>query len=112
TAFDYNLYYNNSRNQWYFNGSSVEVGAWKIAGFDNHGLTVDPEFTNASGTLSLPSDFSLRSNSPAIGAGINAGLATDYAGNRVHNPPSIGAYEYFISPPTDVRLNKWNKRHF
>jgi hypothetical protein len=39
-------------------------------------------------------DFHLRSNSPAIGAGVNVGLSTDKDGIDWNKPPSIGAYEY------------------
>ncbi len=105
-VFDYNLYYNNTLNLWSLNGSSVYFPAWKIAGFDTHSLTVDPKFTNASGALSLPSDFTLQPNSPAIGTGINVGLTTDYARNPEYNPPSIGAYEVFLHEPTGLRLNR------
>ena len=49
-------------------------------------------------------DYHLQAGSPAIGKGLSiTGLTTDYAGNAVKNPPSIGAYEYGSSPaPTAV----------
>jgi len=49
-------------------------------------ITQDPLFTSSS-------NFQLQSGSPAIGTGTNVGLSTDYAGNIIKNPPSIGAYE-------------------
>jgi uncharacterized repeat protein (TIGR02059 family) len=49
-------------------------------------ITEDPLFTSSS-------NFQLQSGSPAIGTGTNVGLSTDYAGNVIKNPPSIGAYE-------------------
>jgi hypothetical protein len=51
-------------------------------------LIVNPLFVSAG------SDFHLQAGSPAIHAGINVGLSTDYDGSAWYNPPSIGAYEY------------------
>jgi hypothetical protein len=47
----------------------------------------DPLFVSSS-------DFHLQSGSPAIGAGVDVGLLTDYDNRTVGNPPEIGAYEY------------------
>lgn len=46
-------------------------------------------------------DFSLQSNSPAINAGIDVGLTSDYLKHSIINIPDIGAYEYHSSstPP-------------
>lgn len=47
----------------------------------------NPNFVNSS-------DFRLQSGSPAIGKGLAVtGITTDFAGNPVKNPPSIGVYE-------------------
>jgi len=89
-----NLIYGPAGNPVYYNGASRAWGTWKGYGFDTAGVNKDPLFTNGSGTYSIPSDFHLQSTSPAIYAGVNVGLITDYAGNPVHNPPSIGAYNY------------------
>jgi hypothetical protein len=56
-------------------------------------VNANPLFINASGKYSLTSDFLLQHSSPALGAGINAGISTDYAGNPFKNPPNIGVYE-------------------
>lgn len=116
---DYNLYYLGNYNNWYLNGSSINWTEWQTAGFDTHGLNVNPQFTNGNGAIPastpwvlsypmpfnmIPSDFSLQPGSPAVWTGINVGLTTDYAGNPVHNPPSIGAYDLFIPPPPQPRL--------
>jgi hypothetical protein len=69
-------------------------------------VDANPLFTNGSGSFSLATDFTLQSGSPAIMAGLNVGLTTDYAGNAVPSVPDIGAYEYVapITPPTGLRL--------
>jgi peptide methionine sulfoxide reductase MsrB len=41
-------------------------------------------------------DFHLKSGSPAISAGINAGIQVDHDDKPFASPPSIGAYEYFL----------------
>ena len=55
-------------------------------------LYVDPLFVSSA-------DFHLKSSSPAIAAGINVGLSTDYEGKKYRTPPSIGAFEYNPLPP-------------
>ena len=47
-------------------------------------------------------DFHLQSNSPAINAGVNVGLTSDYSGNSIIGLPDIGAYEYggTVTPPS------------
>ena len=60
---------------------------------------------NKPGVVSLfvsTTNFNIQSNSPAINAGLDVGLTTDYAGNAVQNPPEIGAYEYASNPPSPV----------
>jgi len=119
TIVDYNLYYLCQWNSCFLNGSQIPLATWKAAGFDTHGLNVNPKFTNGNRAIPastpwvlsypvpfnmIPSDFTLTSASPAIWTGINVGLTTDYAGNPVHNPPSIGAYEYFLHPPKGLRI--------
>ncbi len=121
TIIDYNLYYLDQWNNWYLNNSQISLAAWQAAGFDTHGLNVNPQFTNENGAIPastpwvlsypmpfnmIPSDFSLQRSSPAVWTGINVGLKTDYAGNPVHNPPSMGAYEYFLPPPGEPRLER------
>jgi hypothetical protein len=82
----------------------------------------DPLFTNAAG-----GDFTLQATSPAIDAGADVGLTSDYQGTAVPQGagPDIGAYEYtvtigdsqfqigqtiseeiaFVIPPADVTLS-------
>jgi uncharacterized repeat protein (TIGR02059 family) len=43
-----------------------------------------------------PSDFHLQAGSPAIGKGLKiTDVTTDYDGNTLKDPPSIGAYEFY-----------------
>jgi parallel beta-helix repeat protein len=69
----------------------------------SHSVQSNPFFVSTS----IP-NFQLEAGSPAIYAGVNVGLTTDYARNSVHNPPSIGAYEYgeetVPGPPGNLRL--------
>jgi uncharacterized repeat protein (TIGR02059 family) len=71
-------------------GTSIyyNSGAPSITNLTNKGyITSDPSFVSST-------DFHLQSNSPAINAGVNVGLLTDFTGiNRVSNPPEIGVYE-------------------
>jgi hypothetical protein len=45
-------------------------------------------------TFTDASDYRLRSGSPAINAGVDVGLTTDYDGKAIKGLPDIGAYEY------------------
>ncbi|UUN28889.1 right-handed parallel beta-helix repeat-containing protein [Streptomyces sp. FIT100] len=58
---------------------------------DPAALTADPLFVSASPTT--PRDVRLSAGSPALGAGlpIGDGLTRDYFGNRIPNPPNLGA---------------------
>jgi hypothetical protein len=60
---------------------------------DTHSITDDPLFVNA-----VAGNFSLQAGSPAINAGTDVSLTTDYAGNTVPKGalPDIGAYEWFV----------------
>jgi hypothetical protein len=64
---------------------------------DAHSVASDPKFTNKSGTYSLATDFTLAYNSPAIKAGTNVGLTTDYRGRPVPATPDIGAMQHLYS---------------
>lgn len=44
-------------------------------------------------TYNTFSDYHLRSGSPAINAGVDVGLTTDYDGKKIVSKPDIGAYE-------------------
>ena len=99
--YNYNLYFP-SRGGAYWNNhdSSMPWRSWKALGYDANSLApADPHFFNAAG-----GDYTLNSSSPAKWAGANIGLKSDYSGKSVHNPPSIGAYEYISTPvPTKVQ---------
>jgi len=67
------------------------LASWNSAtGQDAHSSNADPKFTITG------SDFTLQPTSPAINAGTNVGLTTDYAGNPVPSGPlpDMGAYEF------------------
>lgn len=70
------------------NGITSQESESGILMFDNFENT-DPLMTNPAGL-----DFTLTSASPAINAGIDVGLTTDFAGNPIIGLPDIGAYEY------------------
>ncbi len=67
---------------------------WDSCTFDPHSVLDIPLFENSSGTFSEPGDFKLTATSPAIDAGIDVGLVTDFAGNPIVGMPDIGAYEF------------------
>ena len=94
-TFDHNIY---PGANWGFQigTNGMTFTTWKSNGYDTAGSsTSNPLFVNP--TPSAASDFMLQGTSPAKWAGVNLGLSVlthDYADNPVHNPPSIGAYEY------------------
>jgi parallel beta-helix repeat protein len=68
-TFDYNLYYGGTATPFTWNGVAYSIANYLAASRqDAHSIDADPLFTNPS-----TNDFSLRSNSPAIGAGVNLG---------------------------------------
>jgi len=64
----------------------------------NLGVSI-PYYVNSNNLTSSPLfasgvDFHLQAGSPAIGKGLSlSGITTDYSGNAVKSPPSIGAFE-------------------
>jgi hypothetical protein len=86
---DYNLYYNpnnNSSSEPLQMGSSAKTWAqWKAAGYDAHGLNVNPNVSAA---------YVLQSGSPAIGAGVNLSsiFTTDLTGAARTGAWDMGAY--------------------
>ncbi|MFZ2226154.1 MAG: choice-of-anchor Q domain-containing protein [Candidatus Moraniibacteriota bacterium] len=62
------------------------------------------QLTNPLFIDSISHDFTIQSTSPAIDAGTDVGLATDYAGNPIYGLPDIGAYEY--QPPYTMGSNQ------
>lgn len=77
-----NICYNNGTNGVYFEPGIIPTNYTSSPNY-----TSDPLFVS-------PTDFHLKRKSPAIGAGVNVGLATDKDGVKWNNSPSIGAYEY------------------
>ena len=67
------------------------------ASAESNSLSGDPRINDLNGY-----DFTLQSSSPAIDAGSDVGLATDYAGNPIYGAPDIGAYEY--QPPHNLAI--------
>lgn len=121
---DYNLYYPNAEQSGAFYYLNTHSGAisntnatftqWQAGHasygdiVDTHSLLIDPMFKNASGNFSVPSDFELATNSPAINAGTDVGLIEDFAGNPIVGTPDIGAYEFqgdIISPNSPTGLS-------
>ncbi|HFA49180.1 MAG TPA: T9SS type A sorting domain-containing protein, partial [Bacteroidetes bacterium] len=99
---DYNLFYPDSELLYFIpvaGTTGANLTTWQTYSypncvFDPNSNTGDPLFENASGTFSEPEDFKLTASSPAINAGTNVGLTTDYAGNPIVGTPDIGAYEF------------------
>jgi len=86
-----NLYYLNSTNAAYYS-SSVSI-THKTEQNNNIG---NPYFFSIN-------DYHLTSSSTlAIDKGISVGLSTDYDGVSWGSPPSIGAYEYVVTPTGTV----------
>lgn len=85
---DYNIVYGANTDNW----SGITQGS--------NSLSSDPSFTNE-----LALDFTLQVNSPAINAGTNLGLSTDYLGQTIYGIPDIGAYEYIDVNPPSVTLS-------
>ena len=68
-----------------------------VAGFEAMAVVTDPLFVDETNH-----DYHLQSTSPAINAGTDVSLTTDYDGNPISGQPDIGAYEYkgTLTPPT------------
>ena len=73
--------------------------AWQGAGFDVGSSFSDPLFVSSS-------NFKLVPASPAINAGTNVSLTSDYLGNPIVGVPDIGAYE-FQAPATPTSLSQY-----
>ncbi|HLP45558.1 MAG TPA: right-handed parallel beta-helix repeat-containing protein, partial [Candidatus Kapabacteria bacterium] len=75
--------------------------------FSNYQTAVSPQDANSLATDPLfvsSSDFTLQNSSPAINAGVNVDLTTDYASNPIYGLPDIGAFEY--QPPYTSGTNE------
>ena len=87
---NHNALYQASGNLIYYNASARTWATWQGYGFDTAGLNADPLLVSPS-----TGDFHLQAGSPAINAGVDVGLTSDYAGATVPqgSAPDIGAYE-------------------
>lgn len=83
-----NIFYKNGYN----NSVRSNTSGWQNYVFRNN-LTSDPMFVSSN-------DFHLKPGSPAIGKGLKIdGITTDLEGNLLKDPPSIGCFEYYETPP-------------
>ena len=81
-----NIFYNNG-----YNNLPRYSGITPSNNTTRNNITSDPLFLSST-------DLHLQSRSPAIGKGLNiSGITADFEGNAVNDPPSIGAYEYFVA---------------
>jgi hypothetical protein len=102
---DYNLYYKASGTKWDLNGTDYSsLSSWQTAsGQDGHSIASNPLFTSAAAN-----DLHLQIGSPAIDAGTDVSLTTDYDGTAVPQGFGVdmGAYEYrkIISPPGNLQI--------
>ncbi|HMK56523.1 MAG TPA: choice-of-anchor Q domain-containing protein [Dissulfurispiraceae bacterium] len=102
---DYNLYYRTDNSDLIFDWNGIKNFAdFKTAdGGDTHSLRTNPMFIDPAN-----GNFRLRAGSPAINAGINVGLTSDFDGKTVPNAsaPDIGAFEdsgsVRPSPPSEL----------
>jgi hypothetical protein len=69
---------------------------WRAEGFEAHGQHTDPLLMNVAGD-----DYHLKSNSPAVNAGVDVGLETDLDGIPIGRGPApdIGCYETLKGGP-------------
>ena len=96
-TFKNNIIYSASTNTVIYYENAGSPFTYTIAGWQVHdGSFNDVLQNNIQKDPSLLDilNYHLKSNSPAIHAGINVGLSVDYDGVAYNNPPSIGAYEY------------------
>ena len=94
---DYNCWYNTvGVRQWVLVDYNAyhfdDLAAYKAAtGFDTHGVWNNPRFSDP-----VAHDFTLRTTSQLIAAGLDVGLTLDFAGLTLGSPPCIGAHERII----------------
>jgi parallel beta-helix repeat protein len=98
-----NLYYPNGSNLFFYVNKFYDLAGWQnITHQDANSISADSQFLNPSGNFSQPSDFKLQASSPAIDAGADVGLTSDFEGTPVPQgaSPDIGAFEYSSGSPT------------
>lgn len=90
--FSHNTYYPDGATKFHYHSTDYNLAGWKTASSqDASSVNSDPLFVSAS-------DFHLQPTSPAINAGVDVGLTSDYEGSSVpecrNTGYDIGAYEY------------------
>jgi hypothetical protein len=95
------IYNNIYRNNLFYNlGTEDVIAYWEeamtVAEFNaENGNEGDVISDNLFGNPLFSIGFNLQPTSPAINAGVDVGLTTDYAGNPIVGLPDIGAYEWY-----------------
>jgi len=85
-----NNIYETVATNWYFwnDGGGDTLATWNALTGVGTDINSDPLLTDVTNDL-----FTLTGSSPAIQAGVDVSLTTDYNGNPVCDTPSIGAYD-------------------
>jgi hypothetical protein len=108
-ALDYNIYYRVNNTVRVIQVGTTTYNMTQLAtirstyNWETHGKFADP-------TLTSSVDYHLLAGSPAISAGYNVGLSTDYSGASWGNPPSMGIYEYVDASLTVIsraKIHDW-----
>jgi hypothetical protein len=102
-----NLYYGTNTAGWRWGGTTYATfAAWQAANLETSAVWGDPLFTSpgggntcswspttGTGPQPCPQAYTLKTGSPAIGAGavISGNPNLDYYGSTIANPPTIGA---------------------
>lgn len=95
TTFTNNIIYNPSMSENFiynyanFSLTDFEALTGTNGNLFSNNLTLDPLFTNEGSE-----DFTLQASSPAINAGIDVGLISDFLLNPINGNPDIGAFEF------------------
>jgi hypothetical protein len=97
---DNNLYYRAAGTGFVNDGADKSFAQWQALGYDSSSINSDPLYvTNGS-------NFHLQASSPAINAGVDVGLTSDYLGNGLYGAAwDIGAYELqsdYVAPGGDT----------
>jgi hypothetical protein len=82
-----------TRARWSDDTVYTTESTWEAASSETGSVWSNPLFVST-----VTPDFSLQAGSPAINAGVDVGLTTDYVGNAIVGLPDIGAYEDQSSP--------------
>lgn len=98
-SLEYNMYYKDAGDlilyPWKTTYSVGQFANYQAAITNEaHSKISDPLLTDPANKV-----FTLQSKSPAIEAGVNVGLISDFKGNPIVGQPEIGAYEYQPNPP-------------